>query len=299
MLYRNETVILVFAHLSCNMVYFTCLERDALRLDLAVPPPHKRKVTGNLAPIIEQLELRQASLVSVRDLEKLAREAGIAESTRSLSHRLRKNGWLLPLKARGAWEFSPGSRAGALPGGDPLIELRATLKLRPSYPAHVAYDSAAWLLGCTSHLPEREVISLPKGIRVTPALSSYRVVRQRPRLVPLRKDGLPVWQFDSLLVLMCARPELYRDWPNVPEWLPRFARQVDTTKIDSELQPYPKSVRARLSYLFNVANQSELAEKYATHVDYVVYFGSRKRAGRYVPKFRIYDSIFGGRSKSW
>lgn len=104
-----------------------------------------RSVPSSLAPIIEELELRQPKLVTKAYIEALMEERGMNLRPEDVTHRLQMQGWLLSLKTKNAWEFAPASRAGKIGSGDPFIELRATLHHRPDLPVAVAYESAAWI----------------------------------------------------------------------------------------------------------------------------------------------------------
>jgi hypothetical protein len=66
-----------------------------------------RTIPHSLAPVLEQLELYQADLVTTARLDELVRTAGIRTATRTVATRLRERGWLLPTGQRGVWEFAP------------------------------------------------------------------------------------------------------------------------------------------------------------------------------------------------
>ena len=84
-----------------------------------------RSVPSRLAGVVEALELDQPRVVTVADLEGLARSSGLSISGVALGYQLRRLGWLLPLRTRGVWEFAPAARAGRYSAGDRHIELRA------------------------------------------------------------------------------------------------------------------------------------------------------------------------------
>jgi hypothetical protein len=176
-----------------------------------------RPASASLSRLLELLELDQPRVVTRRDLDRLARDAGVDWPTGVILQRLRQRGWLLDLRTRGVWEFAPAARAGAYGAGDPLIELRATLARRPDAPFAAAAESAAYLLGYAGRRPHLDVVSVPAGVTVPPALRVYRVVRWAVRVPLERRDELPVWSPCTLLTFMATRPSLYRDWPNAGE----------------------------------------------------------------------------------
>src|SRR5438128_12168136 len=109
-----------------------------------------RPVPSSLAPVVEELELRQPAVVTRSLLTELGARTGARLSPEAVAERLVRLGWLLPLRKRDAWEFAPAARAGAHRSGDPWIELRALLEHDPDAPVAVAFDSALWELGESS-----------------------------------------------------------------------------------------------------------------------------------------------------
>ena len=223
----------------------------------------------------------------------MAREAGIDWPTNVLLQRLRERGWLLDLKTRGVWEFAPAARAGAYGSGDPFIELRASLARRPDAAFAVAAESAAFLLGYASRQPVREVVSVPEGVTVPPALREYRVVRWRPRSLLLEREQLPVWAPSTLIAFMAARPSLFHDWPNAGEWVSRAATAVSIDELHRELDDRSRSVWARAAYLLSSGGQRESALRLLADAPQGAgpyYLGPRDRPGRHVNAFDIIDS---------
>src|SRR5258706_15209611 len=94
---------------------------DARRLAMT------RTIPASLAPVLEQLELEPADLVTMSHLDELVRSAGVGTETRTVAARLRERGWLLATGQRGVWEFAPGAVAGAHSRGGPTRLLRAAL----------------------------------------------------------------------------------------------------------------------------------------------------------------------------
>ena len=86
-----------------------------------------RTIPASLAPVLEQLELEQADLVTIEHLDELVRSADVGTRTRTVAARLRERGWLLATGQRGVWEFAPAAVAGAHGRVGPTRLLRAVL----------------------------------------------------------------------------------------------------------------------------------------------------------------------------
>ena len=252
-----------------------------------------RTVTHALAPLLQTLELEQPRVVTRDELERFARQAGVAWPVASIVQRLREQGWLLGLRTRGVWEFAPAARAGAYGSGDPFIELRATLRRDPEAAYVVAADSAAYLLGYSSRRPPRDAVAAPPGVTVPPALRDYRIVRWRPASAATRREELPVWSAATLVAFMAARPARFGDWPNVGEWLSAATGDVATADLTTELAGRPRSAWARAGYLLHRGGRRAealelLAGAPVGHGPY--YLGDRRSAGRHDPFFDVVDS---------
>jgi hypothetical protein len=252
-----------------------------------------RTITRSLAPLLQSLELEQPRVLTRGDLERLARGSGVAWPVPSIVQRLREQGWLLDLRTRGAWEYAPAARAGAYGSGDPFIELRATLRRDPGSAFAVAADSAAYLLGHSSRRPARDVVALSPGTTAPPALRRYRLVRWRPATGMTLRDDLPVWPATTLVAFMGTRPALFRDWPNVGEWLRAAAADVVIDDLGAELAGRPRSAWARACYLLHRGDRRGdavrlLADAPVGHGPY--YLGDRRTTGRHDPVFDVIDS---------
>ena len=114
---------------------------------LTDPDLTERSIPARLSGLVADLELDQPRIVALDEIASKARSRGLAASPKNLAWRLTKHGWLIPLRTKGMYEFVPAARAGVVSSGDPFVELRATLKRRPTLPMAVAEDSAAWLHG--------------------------------------------------------------------------------------------------------------------------------------------------------
>lgn len=252
-----------------------------------------RPSSPSLSRLLELLELEQPRVVTRSQLEGLVRDAGIESPVDLVLQRLRERGWLLDLKTRGVWEFAPAARAGAYGSGDPFIELRATLARRQETSFAVAAESAAYLLSYASRRPDREVVSVPAGSIVPPALRAYRVVRWRARAPLVEREGLPVWSASVLVAAMAIRPSSFRDWPNAGEWLSRAAADVAFDEIRLELEGHARSAWARAAYLLAVGGQTDAADALlaaAPNGTGPYYLGPRDKRGRHAKAFDVIDS---------
>jgi hypothetical protein len=222
--------------------------------------------------------------------------AGVNLSVDVVAERLQRHGWLLPLRTRGAWEFAPGSRAGAFGSGDPFIEIRATLARRPDFPAAVAYESAVWLHNLSDRSPDRHVLSIPESESVPHALRDFRVTRIQPALDLVRIRDLPVWRLESIVVLIGARPTSFGDWPNLDAWFVNASRRGDPEAIASELAHRSRAAWMRTGYLLEWAGNHDLADRIrdaAPAGSGPFYLGDRDRPGRYSSKWLVVDSLLG------
>ncbi len=257
--------------------------------------PKRRSIPATLAPVLEELELRQPKVVTKKLLAEILASEHIGLDVSDVANRLQKHGWLLSLKTRGIWEFAPAARAGAIDSGDQFIELRATLIRRPGLKVAVAYESAAWLHGLAHRPPVRDVVAVPRGIAPPPALLEFRVTRNVGTLDPVSLDGLPVWRTETLLVLMAAYPTAFRAWPTVSEWLHEAAERTDWKLIERELAERRPATWVRTGYLMEIAGQTEVADRisidsrFKGHGPY--YFGLRKKPGKHSKRWDIIDSL--------
>lgn len=254
----------------------------------------KRIIPPRLAPILTELELDQPKVVSLDEIAAAAQTHGIPVTARSLAFRLARRGWLIPLRTKGMYEFAPAARAGLISSGDPFIEVRATLKRRPSLPLTIAEESAAWLHGLSSRTPQTHVVSTPPGIAIPRSLGAFRAVHCSPRLDPACIDGLPVWRRETLLVMMAVRPASFGDWNNALDWLGEAIDASDPEMIDRELTDHPTAVAVRLAYLFARADRSDHPTPYLRNIARPhgpVYLGRAREHGRYDPRFNIVDSL--------
>jgi len=254
----------------------------------------ERSVPRSVAPVLEALELDQPTLVTLSLLDELIGESSSSTSAAYAARMLRERGWLLPLRSPGVWEFAPGARAGAFGGGDPFIEVRARLATRPIDIA-VAAESAAWLQGLSTRAPDPHVIGAPPALNVPKSLDHFRVVRWLPAEPHDDHEGLPVWSVSTLLAFMGARPDRYRDWPNVSEWIAAAAKQTSVKALRNELAGQPRSGWARTSYLLSVGEQDEMGEALLSGAppgSGPFHLGPRDLSSKFSSRFEVMDHIF-------
>jgi hypothetical protein len=252
-----------------------------------------RAIPSRLSAVLECLELFQPKTLTVDELGIHLTELGIEGDPAKIAHDLQRLGWLLPLRTKGRWEFAPAARAGALPSGDPFMELRATLQRR-DLPVVLAYDSAAWLQGLSARQPNKHVLATyPSQKKLPPALSNFRVTRIWGALEPEQKDNLPVWRVATLLAKMAIVPHYFRDWSNVLEWLEEAFKRADIADLQRELDNAPDTARVRLAYLADRANFKHVANEliHSARPRSLTYLGRDRTRGSFVRDYNLIDSL--------
>ncbi len=226
--------------------------------------------------------------------------AGIGShlDTRVAIERLVREGWLSPLRTRNAWEFVPASRAGRYPSGDPWVELRALLCRQPDAPVAVAFASAVWEKGYSSHQPSRPTLAHRPGWRPPRALGDAKSVSYDWRLPTWEKDGLPVWQPATVVVAAANRPNVQDNWGNADEWLPEIMDATTPTDVVTEARDRNMSTLVRLGYFADWSGRHDIVEALMpllpAHLP-VTFLGSRQHRGRWVRRWKLYDSLLPSR----
>jgi hypothetical protein len=252
-----------------------------------------RPVPSRLAPVVEELELRQPAVVTRSLLMEILSGANAPISPEVAAERLVRLGWLLPLRKRDAWEFAPAARAGRFGGGDPWIELRALLEHNPEAPVAVAFESAAWELGHSSHQPTRPVLAHQRGWR-TPRALDVRAVTFDWHLPTKAVRGLPVWTEGTIVVAAAERPAAQGNWGNADGWLPDTFRAAATEDVLTETTGRRTSTLARLGYLAEWAGRHEIADEIEALLPSrlpVTFLGPRDRRDRWSRRWRVYDGL--------
>lgn len=252
-----------------------------------------RSLPTSLAPIVEEMELRQPAVVTRALLEQIAAQTGVELRAEVLAERLVRLGWLLPVRTRGAWEFSPAARAGRFSSGDPWIELRALLAQQPDTPVAIAFESAVWELGHSSHQPRSPVLAHHPSWRPLRSLGG-RTVAFKWRLPGRQIRELPVWAEATVLVAAASRPAAQGNWANADEWLPNAFKAARHEDVLAEAQAHTASTLARLGYLAERAGEEELADEIEELLPArlpVTFLGPRDRTDRWSRRWRVYDGL--------
>lgn len=142
-----------------------------------------RALPPALARIVALLELDQAFLVSMEELERFRERTGVKTDAKLIAPRLRDPGWLLPTQQRGVWELAPGAHGGPKGHCHPFKAVQAAPRAAPQLDAAVCLSSALWAHGLLDRAPEQPEVALPPG-QAAPAdlRRSARLVRFGRRL---------------------------------------------------------------------------------------------------------------------
>ena len=252
-----------------------------------------RALPESVAAVVQELELRQPAVVTRVLLKEIASMTGVELPEKSLVDRLVRHGWLLPLRTRGTWEFAPAARAGRYSSGDPWIELRALLEHEPDAPVAVAFDSAVWELGHSTHQPNRPVMAHRHGWRSPKALD-VRLVTFEWRLPARVIRGLPVWREATVLVAAAERAAVQGNWANAGDWLPETFGGTTLEDVLSEASGRKVSTLARLGYLAEWSDRDDIADEVETLLPGrlpVSFIGPRDRRERWSRRWHLYDAL--------
>lgn len=252
-----------------------------------------RKVPSSLAPVVEELELRQPAVVTRELLREIVSSGAGRLSPDVVADRLVRYGWLLPLRKRDAWEFAPAARAGRFGSGDPWMELRALLEHDPDAPVAIAFESAVWELGHSSHQPTAQVLAHRRGWRPPDALDA-RAATFDWRLPNRSVRRLPVWTEPTIVVAAAARPAVQGNWANADDWLPNTFKAATPEDVVTEARGRSVSTLARLGYLAEWSGRSDIADDVAALLPVrlpVTFLGPRAHRDRWNKRWRVYDAL--------
>jgi len=252
-----------------------------------------RRVSGSIAGVVEELELRRPTLVTAEMLAEVLAAAASPLSVAGAAERLVRSGWLLPLRTRGTWEFVPAARAGRYGSDDDWIELRAVLARRPDAPVAVAFESAVWVYGFADHRPSHAVYVHRPGWRPPRSCDELRAVTFDWSLPTRILDKLPVLDPASVLVALAERPEVCRDWANADTWLGALVDAADPAAVLDEARARTPATLARLGHLADWVGHGELAERVRVLLPErlgVTYLGPRGPGARFSARWRLYDA---------
>lgn len=257
-----------------------------------------RALPSYLAPIVEELELEQAFLVTTDDLDRIILNKGLRTETALAAQRLRQRGWLLKTAWPGIWEFAPGAHAGPIGRGHPFREVLAARLAEPNLDVTVCLISALWAHGLLDRTSDRPEVAIPKDTRPPRGLTrTCRVVRFEHRLPTVELRDAPVHQLTTILVHLAARPSDVRSWGAILEVLPELVHSIlieegSTTfgLLSQELEGRPASVKTRLAYLVHgVAPNLAATVKAPGHGK--VWFGPRGPLRRHHAGFDVADTV--------
>jgi hypothetical protein len=247
-----------------------------------------RTIPASLAPVLEQLELEQADLVTMSHLDEVVRSAGIGTQTRTVAARLRERGWLLATGQRGVWEFVPAAVAGVHSKRDPARLLRAALA-RHAITCGLTFQAAAWALGLAGRAPARIEVAAADGSAAAALPSALDVSVFAPRLPYRRAKAVPVLEPASVLAHMAASPGRVRSWASAVEWLPEVAAEAHVSDLVAELEGRPGTVSARLGYLLQGLRPDVAARISGPATK--TWFGPRRKVIRHDSRWQVADTI--------
>ncbi len=253
-----------------------------------------RRITRSVAPVLQELESRRPLIVTRELLGAILGEVDSHLTATTAASRLLQQGWFLPLRTRGAWEFVPGEVAGRLHSGESFIELRAQIAKDPQAPVAVAFMSAVWELGHANHQPTVQTFAHKPDWNPPRALADYVAVSYDWRLPCVDRGGIPVWQPATAIVAMATLPRFQHDWSNADEWLPRTLDAADQQGIMREAHGRSTAALARLGYLAEWGGDHLTAASIRSQLPTklpVTYLGPRSVRGKWNKKWRLYDSV--------
>jgi hypothetical protein len=247
-----------------------------------------RSIPPSLAPVVEELELAAADLVTSGQLDEIVRAAGIRSTTRTVAARLRERGWLLPTGQRGVWEFAPGAVAGPYSRGGHTRLLRSVLA-RAEIACGLTFQAAAWANGLADRAPARVEVAAATAQDSRRLPDELDVSVFAPRLGYITAKDVPVLRPDSILAHMAASPSRVRSWASAAEWLPDVAAEATATGVIAELRERPTTVAARIGYLLQ-GLRPDIAEQ-ITGPSTKTWFGPRGTVIRHDNRWQIADTL--------
>lgn len=247
-----------------------------------------RSIPPALAPVVEELELTGADLVTASQLDEIVRAAEIGTKTYTVAARLRERGWLLPTGQRGVWEFAPGAVAGPHSKGGHTLLLRSALA-RAEIACGLTFQAAAWANGLADRAPARVEVAAATARDARRLPDGLDVSVFTPKLGYVTAKGVPVLRPDSILVHMATSPSRVRSWASATEWLPDVAAEASETGITDELRERPATVAARIGYLLQ-GLRPDIAGQ-VTGPSTKTWFGPRATVIRHDSRWQIADTL--------
>ncbi len=264
-----------------------------------------RKTYGrSAAPVIEELEVRGATVVSADDLAAIKGVPADSALLRALIKRLKASGWLVPMAGRNMYEFVP-LRVGPYPSNDELRELEALARGPRAPRFQLALGSAAFLRGYAETAPDlsylvfdKRASSLPPRLR-----ERFRIIRTEPTRLfgaePLNAESrVPVATASRLFIDVGLFWQHAGDLRSHDHWLAAAARDADAKTTAQWATRLGPSVVCRVGYLADRFGARELATLLTPRVARraLASFGPRGQ-GAYDGRWHVYDPIGIGRSK--
>lgn len=248
-----------------------------------------RTLSRGLAPVVERLELDRPQIVTLRDIEKICIEEGVATEPRVVASRLKKAGWLLPTGKRAAWEFAPAELAGPYSSCDPLLPVKALAAVSHGTTPILRGQTAAWALGLADRVPATvEVTACGNGHAALP--NGVCACAYRTNLDPVHAKGALSLASEAIVIQMAERPSSVRSWDSAAEWLPDVMAEMNADDMLKELEGRSTATAQRAGYLLQGA-RPDLAEKIFENVkvNSVAKFGQGKPR-RYSARWKVVDS---------
>ena len=258
-----------------------------------------RAIPTSLSGVVEHLELEGELVVTLDSLRDALGAAGVEDASddrvRNVAYQLQRAGWLGTVRSRNAWEFLPGSRAGAYSAGDRFLEFRAYTATHRGWPGTLAMESAAGVHGLAQRFPEREVLVLPKGAKTPKTfVRDWRMITSAlPVTAATVINDLRTWTVEALLVGIGERPTNYRDTAGLAQWLPEAADRADVETMIDLLSTLPIAARQRTAYLFSAVEDHLARDRIlgASRPSQVAWFGPRGRSGTFDPATGVHDTV--------
>jgi hypothetical protein len=247
-----------------------------------------RSIPRSLSPVLTELELAGADLVTTSQLDALLRAAGIRTETRIVAARLRELGWLLPTGQRGVWEFAPAAVAGPYSRSGHTRLLRSVLA-RVEVACGLTFQAAAWAHGLADRAPARIEVAAFTAQDARRLPDELDVSVFAPRLDYATAKGVPTLRPASVLTHMAASPSRVRSWTSAIEWFPDVAAEASTAEVLSELRGRPATVAARLGYLLQ-GLRPDIAGQ-ITGPSTKTWFGPRRTVIRHDSRWQVADTL--------
>lgn len=247
-----------------------------------------RSIPPSLAPVIEQLELEDARLVTTDHLAAILDQFEVRTAPRTVATRLRDRGWLLATEERGVWEFAPGALAGAHSRSGPTRLLRAAIA-RGNVSCALTFQAAAWATGAADRVPSRLEVAAATAADAKRLPGGLDVSVFAPRVEPTEAKGVPVLRPASVLAHMATTPGRVRSWSSALEWLPELAAEAALDEVLAELEKRPDTVAARLGYLLQ-GLRPDIARRVKPPAT-KTWFGPRRALIRHDNRWLVADTI--------